>query len=524
MRKYSSEFSTSFVSEGGSFIQNKDYFAFIELDDFACWVVADGIDSEEEINSAEIAVKSIFADFSERPTMSRRKIEKYIINANKKLGKESRNINLQASLLFVITDYTKIIWAVSGNARLYHNRKEDINFRSKDQSLAQAIVDSGEIGEYEIDFHPERNNLLNYLGIEEGFKPFVSKPYKLIDGDIMIMGTSGFWENLNNTDIISALKASKDSKELVDTLEEKILERKLKVVSNYTIVAIFVDKAFIEKKKNKMVYVKRVAAILIPIIIMLAIVLFYRSMQIKKMMESRTIISKYEKEADELVENGYFDDALEEYNKAKPYLKSAKNTKTEASIDTKANITKLIVSGDKSFEGNDYEKAKNMYIKARIKANNSEEFDTYEINKRIEKVDNYINILEIKKEGDKYLQNENYTKAKATYEKARASALKIGFEGAVNDLKSKLDETNSKIAEIDKEKKEVMAKDYEKKGDKKLADLKYEDAIKLYTSAQEVYQEVNNIQGVLSIERKIASSEEAIKPKAPDDNIEAQPK
>ena len=59
MRKNSSEFKTNFVSEPGTFRTNKDYFAFMELDDLACYAVADGIDSDEEKESAEIAVHAL---------------------------------------------------------------------------------------------------------------------------------------------------------------------------------------------------------------------------------------------------------------------------------------------------------------------------------------------------------------------------------------------------------------------------------------------------------------------------------
>ncbi|WP_252898059.1 hypothetical protein [Lysinibacillus sphaericus] len=43
MRKENCDFKTSFLSEAGSFLQNKDYFAYTELDDIACWVAHKGL-------------------------------------------------------------------------------------------------------------------------------------------------------------------------------------------------------------------------------------------------------------------------------------------------------------------------------------------------------------------------------------------------------------------------------------------------------------------------------------------------
>ena len=37
MRKENSVFRTKFISEPGSYIKNQDYFAFVELADFACY-------------------------------------------------------------------------------------------------------------------------------------------------------------------------------------------------------------------------------------------------------------------------------------------------------------------------------------------------------------------------------------------------------------------------------------------------------------------------------------------------------
>ncbi|CAM5263423.1 putative protein OS=Lysinibacillus sphaericus OX=1421 GN=LYSIN_00593 PE=4 SV=1 [Lysinibacillus sphaericus] len=80
-KKENSDFKTSFLSEAGSFMQNKDYFAYAELDDVACWVAVKGLDSDQEINSAELAVKGILEKFMEKPSMSRKRIKKYIKNA-----------------------------------------------------------------------------------------------------------------------------------------------------------------------------------------------------------------------------------------------------------------------------------------------------------------------------------------------------------------------------------------------------------------------------------------------------------
>ena len=41
------------------------------MDDIACYIVADGIDSDEDINSAELAVGFLFENIMKKPSMSK---------------------------------------------------------------------------------------------------------------------------------------------------------------------------------------------------------------------------------------------------------------------------------------------------------------------------------------------------------------------------------------------------------------------------------------------------------------------
>lgn len=255
MRKENSDFKTSFLSEAGSFLQNKDYFAYTELDDVACWVAVKGLDSDQEISSAELAVKAILEKFMEKPSMSRRSIKKYLKNAQAILQAQSLRVRLKASIVIVISDYSKMIVAVAGNSRLYHFRNGTLSYKTTDQSLAQEIVNSRNRS-LDISQHEERSNLLNYLGKPEDFKPFVSKKMKLLDGDVLVLCTAGFWEDVNEIEMADALEDTKDPEQYTDLLEEVLLSRQRKVVNNYTIATIFANKVYQETNKKKMKYIK----------------------------------------------------------------------------------------------------------------------------------------------------------------------------------------------------------------------------------------------------------------------------
>ena len=62
MRRINSEFQTVNMSEEGQKLSNRDYFGYVEMDDFACYVLADSLDGDSSINSACLLYTSDAAD------------------------------------------------------------------------------------------------------------------------------------------------------------------------------------------------------------------------------------------------------------------------------------------------------------------------------------------------------------------------------------------------------------------------------------------------------------------------------
>ena len=71
MRKQNSTFKTKFISEPGSELGNNDYFAFVELEKYGCYVIADGLNDLPDAKSARLAVQTIILAFQEHQSMKR---------------------------------------------------------------------------------------------------------------------------------------------------------------------------------------------------------------------------------------------------------------------------------------------------------------------------------------------------------------------------------------------------------------------------------------------------------------------
>ena len=135
MRRINSEFKTVNMSEEGQKLSNRDYFGYVEMDDFACYVLADSLDEEPSVNSAKLVVESIIRDFTEAPSMRKGRWKRWMHRAHTELIRQRGGMHLKASAVIAVTDYRKIRYIYVGNSRYYLIRNARILERTLDQSL-----------------------------------------------------------------------------------------------------------------------------------------------------------------------------------------------------------------------------------------------------------------------------------------------------------------------------------------------------------------------------------------------------
>ena len=118
MRKQNSVFHAEFLSEAGSELENNNYFAFVELDNYACYVLADRLNEQPDIESARLVIETILLAFQEKPSLKRAALYSYLKAANEALLKDKSRKRLKASVVVVVTDYISIRYGCVGNTRL----------------------------------------------------------------------------------------------------------------------------------------------------------------------------------------------------------------------------------------------------------------------------------------------------------------------------------------------------------------------------------------------------------------------
>ena len=498
MRRENSDFATKFITSAGDFKNNKDYFAYVELDDYACWVLADGLDSATDVLGSEIVVNSILNDFTENPSLKKRKIKKYIKNANQRLREESRTMSLQSTVLVVVTDYHSLRWGYVGNTRLYHLRKDKIQTQTKDHSIAQMMCEVGDIGKQQLNQHQERNNLNKYLGQEKSVSPTISKKTVLEDDDILILCTSGFWEHLSDQDLEADLEEVKEPQEVVENLELKMLSKATDSLDNYSIVSIFANKVLQEKVGKKKFSWKKVAAILIPILCLSGGVFLYNKRISKIRAKVMAARSKFNR-ANRLVKKGQGSKARSGLQKAKESFKKLGKDEEVAKINKKlelVNAQELEKAGDKKVAAKNYAQALSDYKEAKLVYLKAEEYNLKEIEDKIFRLTRILKGKDYEREATEYYNSESYSEAKQKYTLALEIYRQFSLKDEANMIDQQLKKINKKINHNDQNQKikeiRAEANEYLQIGDYKSAINKYIEA-KVICSNLGLTKEVSEI-------------------------------
>lgn len=491
MRKENSDFKTVYLSEAGSQLENRDYFGYIELDDFACWVMGSSIDEHETKISAEIAVKNILDSFLLKPGMSPRHLKAYIQEANQLLQRESTVSRLKASIMIVVSDYTSIRWASAGNIHLKVVAGNHFCVESEDQSYYQQKINDGTFPNDRSKGFAERNNLTQYLGSIDRFQPFISKRQELKELDVLVFMTVGLWEHVTDIELLDASEGTKEPQEVVDNVEDILLSKQVSELHNYTIATVFIDKLFLKEKKIWPI-VKRVLLIAIPILLILGLFIFFHVRSEQKQADLLKQTEKYEVLGDQYVKDGNYKRALTQYNKA---LKTAQDIKkySTKNLELKQRTSQLLVDGGASLEKDDLKSAKKYDVKARNLIIDHEkvlaDFELKEVNDQINDINSMIYIADLTKLGDTQSEAQQYDAARESYKKAKAAAVAINDQAAIKDLDVKLDTVDSsqnaaktKTAKAEADKAAAQA-DQLAKTDPVKAAASYEAVAKKYDEA-----------------------------------------
>ncbi len=426
MRKQNSTFKTAFISEAGSGLENNDYFAYVELDQYACYVIADGLNDLPDAESARLATQTIILAFEEHPSIKKRTVLSLLEAANKALAKSDSREKLKASVTVVVTDYVKVRYGYAGNTRLRFYRDGAVKEQTRDMSLGTQLIKERELPEDTLSRHEQRNNLYTYLGQGKGFHPFVSKKLSLVNGDILTLYSRGIWENLDNGELDDVFSEAKDDpQESLDNIEDLLLSRQPEDLENYTFASIFVDKVYLDpNRKRRIKKMITAAVVVLAVVLVVSLVLWLLNRQRHRQMEELEL--RYSNMI-EYIQDDNFLRAKEECGEA---LKLAEKLKIRKEIQEISDYQKLIEAvnaADDAFSSGNYKDAQPAYVTAKERSRYADRVADGYIDRQLSHITDYLSVFDYIQLGDTLAAQGDYERAEEKYLQAKSLATRTYF-------------------------------------------------------------------------------------------------
>ena len=143
--------------------------------------------------------------------------------ANRKLieaaGKDIKLEGMGTTLVVATVIDRTLYFANVGDSRLYLINK-DIHQLSRDHSLVEEMLRLGGINEEEAKHHPDKNIITRAIGVKDDVEADFYE-YSLKKGDIILMCTDGLTNMLEDEEIFSVIKGSRDIVEAGQNLVER---------------------------------------------------------------------------------------------------------------------------------------------------------------------------------------------------------------------------------------------------------------------------------------------------------------
>ncbi|MCE5285304.1 MAG: hypothetical protein LLG02_05610 [Pelosinus sp.] len=514
MRKINAKFNTAFLSEAGSKLQNKDYFAFAEMDDFACYVIADGIDDDIEQESAKIAVASIIRQFSEKPSITKRSIKNWLKNANQELLALSKSMRLKASVTVLVTDYASMVYGMAGNSRLRLYREGTLIHQTRDHSLSNELMEQGKIPKDKVASHLERHNLHCYLGQPDGFNPEISSRIKLVEGDSIALFTRGIWENIDDGEIVDAISDVKEPQEFLNNVEDMLLSRQPSKLENYTLVAIFVDKTFQDPGRRKKIIRKMLLAAIPVAIVVAGLLLFVHVSQAHRQQEADGMYAHFN-QAQVMSEQENFYKAVDEYKAAWDLSQKLKLPQEESNFKNYYQTASAIVAADTALQKKEFGKALEKYKDARAASYYADKLGDSYISKQEELTMKYVKIMELFQKGDQKFDQKDFMGARMSYLEAKVIASSLFYEEGRKEAVEQLAKIDAELAKADgqvkedgKKAKEQEAFVYEQQGEQMARKGDNQGAISMLSMASGIYAQAGKNDKAIALQQRIAAIED----------------
>lgn len=231
------------ITDKGSRNVNEDYIGYDSLDGSFCFVVCDGLGGMGRGDEASRCVaESVLRYYREAANCF--DMDEAFVRAQKRLLELQREndatekMKTTAVVLFIRDG--KACFGHIGDTRLYYFNRDGY-IRTLDHSIPQMLVHAGELKEEDIRFHEDRNKLVRVMGNawSDTNAYTVTKDIDIEEDGGFLLCTDGFWELIDENNMVKALKKSRTSKKWISLMKKQVVKNgKNRNMDNYSAIVV----------------------------------------------------------------------------------------------------------------------------------------------------------------------------------------------------------------------------------------------------------------------------------------------
>lgn len=235
------------LSRLGKRLVNEDACGYWVENTGSCFIVSDGAGGNGGGDVAsEMAVRTMLSAFSSSPTLESTQIEDLIHRADAavRYGQSlSQNLSRMSATVAALFFDAKAEYAQLGHlgdTRIYLFRRGQCYLMTKDHSLVQQFVDAGLLSDKSTREHSERSVLFAALGgVKEFAATVLDAPVKIEEGDVFLICSDGFWEAVEEEDMLNCLAQADAAEEWLVRMEQILIDKNCSEQDNYTALAVW---------------------------------------------------------------------------------------------------------------------------------------------------------------------------------------------------------------------------------------------------------------------------------------------